>query len=71
MLNARSVRRMKSTLLATMAVAGGTLFTSCGAADVRLNVVGGAMSFVKGYTADLFSALLPPADELIDNDRGD
>jgi hypothetical protein len=62
---------MKSTLLAAMTVAGGTVFTSCGMTDIRHNVVAGTMSFVEGYTTDMFYALFPPAGELIDVGSGD
>lgn len=65
MLTIRAGRRMKTTMLTAIVVAGGTVFTSCGVVDLRHNLIAGTQSFVKDYTIDLWEALIPPADELI------
>ena len=60
-------RGMKAVLLAMFA--GGTLLgTSCGWVDVRHNVVAGALSFVKGYTADTLAVWIPPAGTFVGGD---
>lgn len=64
-----SIRKLKIGVLA--ALAAGTAYSSaCTMQDVRHNIIGGTLSFVKGYTSDLWAALLPPADVVI-NLHGD
>ncbi len=53
------IRLALASLLASTALAGCTL------ADLRQNVIGGALGFVKNYTADLLGELLPSPGELI------
>jgi hypothetical protein len=52
-------------LLAALATAGGTVFSSCGWADIRHNIIAGTETFIRGYTADLWDALLPSAEDLV------
>ena len=53
------------------ALAAGTMYGSaCSMQDLRHNIIGGTLSFVEGYTGDLWTALVPSADEVI-NFRGD
>ena len=65
------MRRMKMTLLAALAAAGGTMFSSCGWADIRNNFIAGTEAFVRSYTTDLWMALLPSADDLVNFDAED
>ena len=47
-------------------VAFGMLYSSaCTIGDIRHNVVGGTLAFVKSYTTDLWELIVPPPDELI------
>lgn len=71
MLKPSSVHKKKTALLVTLAVLGATVLSSCNLADVRYNVVTGALSFVQAYTIDVFEALLPTADELIGGGDGE
>jgi hypothetical protein len=57
------VRKVEVGLFA--AATTGTLFGSaCSMEDVRQNILGGTLSFVNSYTADLWEALVPPAEKL-------
>ena len=71
MLSIRAARRMKITMLTAIVAVGGTVFTSCGIVDLRHNLIAGTQAFVKGYTTDLWEALVPPADELINIGGGE
>jgi len=55
----RFVKKVKLTLVATMMLGSGTLFTSCGLADVKDNLVAGALSAVKGSAATWVDDLIP------------
>jgi len=71
MLNNSSIRIRKLKLGVLAALAAGSMYGSaCSMADVRHNAIGGTMSFLKGYTSDLWTALVPSVDEVI-NFRGD
>ncbi len=65
MMNMRKLRGRKVRLLTAMALGGGMAFASCSAVDIRHNLVAGTQSFVQDYTADLWAALFPPADEIV------
>lgn len=45
-----------------------TLLAGCGWADVRHNVISGALGFVEDYTGDLLAAWFPPPDEVVGGD---
>ena len=62
----RIMPRVKRVLLVALAIAGSTV-SSCGFSlqDVRYNIVGGTMSFVKAYTTDLWEALLPAWEDIL------
>ena len=66
MVNGRIVRRAKRTLLVVAAFAAGTV-SSCGfnLQDVRHNVVAGTLTFVKSYTTDMWMALLPDWEDIL------
>jgi len=58
------IRKMKVAALSLAAV--GMMYASaCTVGDIRHNVINGTLAFVKGYTGDLWEALVPPADELV------
>jgi len=62
-------RKVRLTVLTT--AASGMLFASaCSMRDIADNLTAGALSFVKGYTADMLETLVPPADELFNLDDG-
>lgn len=42
-----------------------TFSAGCGWADIRLNVISGALGFVEGYTADLLAEWFPPPGEIV------
>jgi hypothetical protein len=58
------VRRLKFRVLAVLA-AGAGCASVCSAVDVKHNVLGGTMSFIRGYTDDLWAELIPPPAELL------
>jgi len=59
--------RFKFRLFAVLAA--GTAYVSlCSAADIKHNIVGGTMSFIEGYTNDLWAELIPPPAELLDRE---
>jgi hypothetical protein len=41
----------------------------CSLADVRQNLIAGALSFVEGYAADFLAALVPPAEDIVGLDE--
>ena len=58
------VRKMKVAVFSMTAV--GMLHASaCSLGDLRLNLVNGTLAFVKGYTTDMWEALIPAADDLV------
>ena len=57
-------RKIKVAAL-SVAAFGMTYGAACTVGDVRHNVVNGTLSFVKGYTSDLWEALIPPVDQLV------
>lgn len=63
-------RRIRTSGIVKIAlsVAALTFSAGCGWADVRLNVVSGALGFVEDYTADLLAAWFPPPDDLAGGD---
>jgi len=58
------IKKIKLAALSVTAL-GMTYGAACTVGDVRHNVVNGTLSFVKGYTSDLWEALIPPADQLV------
>lgn len=58
------IRKIKVAAL-SMAALGMMYSAACTVGDIRLNAVNGTLSFVKGYTSDLWEALVPPADQLV------
>ena len=58
------IRKIKVAVLSTV-VFGALYGSACTLGDFRLNMVNGTLSFVKGYTSDLWEALVPPADGLV------
>ena len=58
------IRKIKVAALSVTAL--GMLYgAACTVGDVRHNVVNGTLSFVKGYTSDLWEALIPAVDDFI------
>jgi hypothetical protein len=58
------IKKIKVAALSVTAL--GMLYgAACTVGDVRHNVVNGTLSSVKGYTSDLWEALIPPADQLV------
>ena len=56
----------------TLAVGFGLLgLSSCTLADVRHNVISGALGFVEGYTEDLLAALITPPEDLVGEGEGE
>ena len=49
----------------SLAACGMMYGTACTAGDVRHNIANGTLSFVAGYTSDVWAALFPPADEVV------
>lgn len=43
---------------------GSTALAGCTLADLRKNVIGGALGFIEDYTADLLAELIPPPGDL-------
>ena len=60
----RRGRKIKAAVL-TLVTMGMVYSSPCTVADLGLNIVNGTLSFVKGYTGDLWEALVPPADQLL------
>ena len=58
------IRKIKVATL-SMAALGMMYGSACTVGDIRHNVVNGTLSFVKGYTSDLWEAIIPPADQLV------
>ena len=59
-----SLRRKVKVAALTMATIGMLYSSPCTVGDIGHNVINGTLSFVKGYTTDLWEALVPPADQL-------
>lgn len=57
----RKIRRIKVAAL-SMAAFGMMYSSACTIGDVGHNLVNGTLAFVKGYTTDLWEAVVPPAD---------
>jgi len=66
MLNRHFARKAKPALGVAMALAGGTLFTSCGLTDVRDNLIAGVLAGVKGSATTWVDGLLPDFNEFIE-----
>ena len=66
MMSRRIARKAKLTLVAAMALVGGTVFTSCGLTDIRDNLISGALSGVKGAASNWIDGLLPDFNEFIE-----
>ncbi|MCH7839834.1 MAG: hypothetical protein IID38_06330 [Planctomycetes bacterium] len=66
----RMIRRMKATLLVTVAATGGTMFSSCGLADLQNSAIAGTQVFAQSYVADLLATFVPSAASLLGNDDG-
>jgi|GEM_PF-2051463 len=65
MISTRLLRRAKLAALATFLAGGTVLGSACTAADMRHNILAGTQAFVRGYTTELWVALVPPAEDLI------
>ncbi|UCE59530.1 MAG: hypothetical protein JSU63_19065 [Phycisphaerales bacterium] len=65
MSNTSLARRMKAAMLTAVVAVGGTVFASCGWTDLRYNFVAGTQAFVKGYTTDMWEAIVPAPGDLI------
>jgi len=65
------VRKVKKAVLTTLVTGGMLLGWSCGWNDVGYNVLAGTQAFVKAYTTDLWEALIPAADELVNFDAAE
>jgi len=59
----RKVRRIKVAAL-SMAAFGMMYASACTIGDVGQNLVNGTLAFVRGYTTDMWEAIVPPADSL-------
>ena len=58
-----AINKMKLALVSMAAL--GLLFSSpCTVGDAGLNVINGTLSFIKSYTGDVWTELVPPAEEL-------
>ena len=55
----RFARKAKLALAMAMALAGGTVFTSCGLSDIKNNLIAGALGAVKTVTQNWVTASLP------------
>jgi hypothetical protein len=60
----RPGRKVKVAML-VMATMGMLYSAPCSVGDLGHNIANGTLSFVKGYTSDLWEALIPSADQLI------
>ena len=58
------VCKAKAVVL-SVAVVGALHASACTIGDLQHNVVNGTLSFVKGYTTDVWEALVPPVDDLV------
>jgi len=65
MLRVRFLRKVTLALLTTSALAGGTVFTSCGPTDIRDNLLAGALAGVKGAATNWIDGLLPDFNEFV------
>ncbi|UCE58966.1 MAG: hypothetical protein JSU63_16175 [Phycisphaerales bacterium] len=65
MINTRLLRKAKATVLTAFVTGGMLLGWSCGWSDLRYNFVAGTQAFVKGYTTDLWEAVFPAPEDLI------
>ena len=66
MLMSRYVRKTKLALLTAFALAGGTVFTSCGWTDIRDSLIAGSLGAVEGASANWIGGLLIDFNEWID-----
>ncbi len=53
--------RSKLGILTALMLTGGTLLSSCGWTDVRLNLIAGTLAAVRGVATDWVAAFFPPA----------
>jgi len=63
-----NLKKAKLAVLTTMAVAGGTMFGSCGMTDIQKNLYAGTLNFVQGYMVAVLDAVVPPPADYIDFD---
>ncbi len=63
-----NLKKAKLAVLTTMAVAGGTMFSSCGWTDVQKNLYAGTLSFVNDYAWSVWAEVVPAPAEYIDWD---
>ena len=63
-----NLKKAKLAVLTTMAVAGGTMFGSCGMTDVQKQLYAGTLNFVQGYMVQVWDAVVPAPAEYIDWD---
>ena len=68
--SAALLRETKVGVLSALA-ASMTFGSACTWQDVRYNITGGTLSFVKDYTTGVWEMLLPPADKVFNNDGGE
>lgn len=66
MLKMRFARKAKLALLSTFAVAGSTMFSSCGMGDIWDNMVAGALAGVKGATTNWVDGLIIDFNEFVE-----
>ena len=66
----RMIRRIKATLLVTIAATGGTMFSSCGFADLRQSAAAGTQAFAQSYVAEFLASVVPSAASLLGTDDG-
>ena len=64
----RMIRRIKATLLVTVAAAGGTTLSACNIVNVADAVTNGTQAFATGYVAAFWDSIVPPAGSLVGGD---
>ncbi len=58
-----AISKKKVAVLSMAAL--GLLFSSpCTVGDIGQDIISGTLSFVRGYTDDVWTELIPPADEI-------
>jgi hypothetical protein len=62
----RKVCKVKLSLLTTLAITGGTLFTSCGLTDLKDNLIAGALAGVKNAATNWVDGAIMDLNEIVE-----
>jgi len=59
------IKRIKATLLVTLAATGGAMFASCGGLNLQDSIAAGTSTFVQGFVADFLADTVPAPSGLL------